>query len=158
MASKGRTASTDQLVPDIRYNSLLLSKFINCLMRDGKKATAVRVVYGALDQIKKRMPDVDPLEVFNGAIENVKPTLEVRSKRVGGANYQVPVPVKRERQQSLSIRWILIAIRSKGGRPTYQRLADELMAAFRKEGEAIAKREQTLKMAEANKAFSHFAW
>ena len=158
MASKGRTASADQLVPDIRYNSLLLSKFINCLMHDGKKATAVRVVYGALDQIKKRMPDVDPIEVFNGAIENVKPTLEVRSKRVGGANYQVPVPVKRERQQSLSIRWILVAIRSKGGRPTYQRLADELMAAFRKEGEAIAKREQTLKMAEANKAFSHFAW
>ena len=158
MSSKGRTASADQLVPDIRYNSLLLSKFINCLMHDGKKATAVRVVYGALDQIKKRMPDVDPIEVFNGAIENVKPTLEVRSKRVGGANYQVPVPVKRERQQSLSIRWILVAIRSKGGRPTYQRLADELMAAFRKEGEAIAKREQTLKMAEANKAFSHFAW
>ena len=158
MASKGRTASADQLVPDIRYNSLLLSKFINCLMHDGKKATAVRVVYGAFDQIKKRMPDVDPHEVFNGAIENVKPTLEVRSKRVGGANYQVPVPVKRERQQSLSIRWILVAIRSKGGRPTYQRLADELMAAYRKEGEAIAKREQTLKMAEANKAFSHFAW
>lgn len=158
MASKGRTASVDQLVPDIRYNSLLLSKFINCLMHDGKKATAVRVVYNALDQVKKRMPDVDPIEVFNGAIENVKPTLEVRSKRVGGANYQVPVPVKRERQQSLSIRWILIAIRSKGGRPTYQRLADELMAAYRKEGEAIAKREQTLKMAEANKAFSHFAW
>jgi small subunit ribosomal protein S7 len=158
MASKGRTASVETLVPDIRYNSLLLSKFINCLMRDGKKATAVRVVYNALDQVKKRMPDVDPIEVFNGAIENVKPTLEVRSKRVGGANYQVPVPVKRERQQSLSIRWILVAIRSKGGRPTYQRLADEFMAAYRKEGEAIAKREQTLKMAEANKAFSHFAW
>lgn len=158
MASKGRTASIESLVPDIRYNSLLLSKFINCLMRDGKKATATRVVYDALDQIKKRMPDIDPIEVFNVALENVKPTLEVRSRRVGGANYQVPVPVKKERQQSLSIRWILLAIRSKGGRPTYQRLADELMAAFRKEGEAIAKREQTLKMAEANKAFSHFAW
>jgi small subunit ribosomal protein S7 len=158
MARKGRTASADNLKPDTRYNSVLLSKFINCLMHDGKKATAVRVVYGALDQIKKRLPDADPIEIFNGAIENVKPTLEVRSKRVGGANYQVPVPVKRERQQSLSIRWILVAIRSKGGRPTYQRLADELMAAYRKEGEAIAKREQTLKMAEANKAFSHFAW
>jgi small subunit ribosomal protein S7 len=158
MGSKNRTASVDQLVPDVRYNSLLISKFINCLMRDGKKATATRVVYNALEQCKKRMPDVDPVELFNVAVENVKPTLEVRSRRVGGANYQVPVPVKKERQQSLSIRWILIAIRSKGGRPTYQRLADELMAAFRKEGEAIAKREQTLKMAEANKAFSHFAW
>jgi small subunit ribosomal protein S7 len=158
MGSKNRTASADTLVPDVRYNSLLISKFINCLMRDGKKATATRVVYDALEQVKKRMPDVDPVEVFNVAVENVKPTLEVRSRRVGGANYQVPVPVKKERQQSLSFRWILIAIRSKGGRPTYQRLADELMAAFRKEGEAIAKREQTLKMAEANKAFSHFAW
>jgi small subunit ribosomal protein S7 len=158
MGSKNRTASADQLTPDVRYNSLLISKFINCLMRDGKKATATRVVYDALEQVKKRMPDVDPVEVFNGAVENVKPTLEVRSRRVGGANYQVPVPVKKERQQSLSFRWILLAIRSKGGRPTYQRLADELMAAYRKEGEAIAKREQTLKMAEANKAFSHFAW
>jgi small subunit ribosomal protein S7 len=158
MGSKNRTASQDQLTPDVRYNSILISKFINCLMRDGKKATATRVVYDALEQVKKRMPDVDPVEVFNVAVENVKPTLEVRSRRVGGANYQVPVPVKKERQQSLSIRWILVAIRSKGGRPTFQRLADELMAAFRKEGEAIAKREQTLKMAEANKAFSHFAW
>ena len=158
MASKGRTASADTLKPDMRYNSILVSKFINCLMRDGKKATATRAVYDAMDQIKKRMPDIDPVEVFTVAVENVKPTLEVRSRRVGGANYQVPVPVKRERQQSLSIRWILAAIRAKGGRPISMRLADELMAAFRKEGEAISKREQTLKMAEANKAFSHFAW
>jgi small subunit ribosomal protein S7 len=158
MASKSRTASYDKLIPDTRYNSLLLSKFINCLMHDGKKATATRVVYDALEQVKKRMPDADPIEIFTTAVENVKPTLEVRSRRVGGANYQVPVPVKKERQQSLSFRWILLAIRSKGGRPTFQKLADELMAAYRKEGEAIAKREQTLKMAEANKAFSHFAW
>jgi small subunit ribosomal protein S7 len=158
MGTKARTASADQLAPDVRYNSLLVSKFINCLMRDGKKATATRVVYDALDQIKKRMPDADPVEVFTQAVENVKPSLEVRSRRVGGANYQVPMQVKRERQQSLAIRWILAAIRAKTGRPTSLRLADELMAAFRREGEAMSKREQTIKMAEANKAFSHFAW
>jgi small subunit ribosomal protein S7 len=157
MASS-RTASYTKLLPDVRHNSLLLSKFINCLMLDGKKSRATRVVYGALEQIKKRMPDIDPIEVFTGAIENVKPTLEVRSRRVGGANYQVPMQVKPGRQQSLAIRWILAAIRAKAGRGTDLILADELMAAFRREGEAMAKREQTIKMAEANKAFSHFAW
>ena len=157
MASS-RTASYTKLIPDTRHNSLLLSKFINCLMHDGKKATATRVVYGALEQIKKRMPDVDPIEVFNGAVENVKPTLEVRSRRVGGANYQVPMQVKPRRQQSLAMRWILAAIRAKTGRPMHLILADELMAAYRREGEAMAKREQTIKMADANKAFSHFAW
>jgi small subunit ribosomal protein S7 len=158
MASKSRTASYDKLMPDTRYGSLLLSKFINCLMYDGKKATATRVVYDALDQIKKRMPDVPPVEVFTQALNNIKPTLEVRSRRVGGANYQVPMQVKAKRQESLAIRWLLAAIRAKAGRPTHQRLADELMAAYRREGEAMAKREQTIKMAEANKAFSHFAW
>jgi small subunit ribosomal protein S7 len=158
MASKSRTASYDKLAPDTRYQSLLVSKFINCIMYDGKKATATRVVYDAFEQIKKRMPDVDPVEVFTGAINNVKPTLEVRSRRVGGANYQVPMQVKAKRQESLAIRWILAAIRAKAGRPTSLRLADELMAAYRREGEAMAKREQTIKMAEANKAFSHFAW
>ena len=158
MGSKARTASYDKLVPDVRYNSILVSKFINCLMRDGKKATATRVVYDAMDQIKKRMPDIDPVEVFTTAVGNVKPALEVRSRRVGGANYQVPMQVKSKRQESLAIRWILAAIRAKTGRPTSLRLADELMAAFRREGEAMSKREQTIKMAEANKAFSHFAW
>ena len=152
------TASKTTLKPDPRYQSILASKFINCLMWDGKKAVATRVVYDALDQIKKRMPDVDPIEVFKGAIENVKPTLEVRSRRVGGANYQVPMQVRPGRQQSLAMRWILAAIRAKTGRATSMILADELMAAFRREGEAMAKREQTIKMAEANKAFSHFAW
>ncbi len=157
MASS-RTASYTTLIPDTRYQSLLLSKFINCLMLDGKKSTATRVVYGALEQIKRRMPDIEPIEVFNGAIENVKPSLEVRSRRVGGANYQVPMQVKPRRQQSLAMRWILAAIRSKTGRPMHLILADELMAAYRREGEAMSKREQTIKMAEANKAFSHFAW
>ena len=158
MGTKKFTASKDTLVPDVRYSSLLASKFINCLMYDGKKSTATRVFYGAMDQIKKRMPDVDPIEIFKQAIENVKPSLEVRSRRVGGANYQVPMQVRPQRQQSLSIRWIIAAIRSKTGRPTYLILADELMAAARREGEAMAKRENTIKMADANKAFSHFAW
>jgi len=158
MGTKARTASYEKMAPDIRFNSLLLSKFINCLMHDGKKSVATRIVYDAMDLIKKRIPDADPIEVFKAAIDNVKPALEVRSRRVGGANYQVPMQVKPQRQQSLAIRWLLIAIRSKAGRPTFQRLADELIAASRREGEAMAKREQTVKMAEANKAFSHFAW
>ncbi len=156
--AKNRTASYTHLMPDVRFNSLLVSKFINCMMWCGKKATATRIFYDAMDQIKKRMPDVDPVDVFTQAVENVKPTVEVRSRRVGGANYQVPMQVKRERQQSLSIRWLLAAARGKAGRPMYLRLADEFMAAYRREGEAMSKREQTIKMAEANKAFSHFAW
>ena len=158
MATKGRTASYDKLIPDTRYGSLLASKFINCLMHDGKKATATRVFYDALDQIKKRMPDIDPIQVFTDALNNVKPSLEVRSRRVGGANYQVPMQVKSKRAESLAIRWILAAIRGKKGRATYIKLAEELMAAFQRQGEAMSKREQTIKMAEANKAFSHFAW
>ena len=156
--SKSFTASYTHLKPDLRFNSELVSKFINCLMWDGKKATATRLFYDAMDQIKKRMPDVEPIEVFKGAVENIKPSLEVRSRRVGGANYQVPMQVRPHRQQSLAIRWIIGACRGKKGRPTFLRLADELMAAYRREGEAMAKREQTIKMAEANKAFSHFAW
>src|SRR5919197_5891197 len=119
MGAKTRTASYDKLAPDTRYNSLLVSKFINCLMHDGKKSVATRVVYDALDQIKKRMPDNDPVQVFTEAINNVKPSLEVRSRRVGGANYQVPMQVKRERQQSLSIRWLIGASRGKAGKPMY---------------------------------------
>ncbi|CAN5195359.1 30S ribosomal protein S7 [soil metagenome] len=158
MGRKSYTASYTKMLPDTRYNSLLVSKVINCFMWSGKKSVATRLIYDAMEQIKKRMPDTDPLEVFTVAIENIKPTLEVRSRRVGGANYQVPMQVKAKRQQSLAIRWLVAAIRAKAGRPTHLRLADELMAAFRREGEAMAKREQTIKMAEANKAFSHFAW
>src|SRR5436190_11680418 len=157
MARK-RTASADTLKADPRFNSKLASKFINCLMWGGKKATAMRIFYGALDQIKKRMPDADPIAVFNEAVEHVKPTVEVRSKRVGGATYQVPMQVNKTRQQSLAIRWLIGASRSKAGRPMFLRLADELMAAYRREGEAMTKRENTIKMADANKAFAHFAW
>ena len=157
MARK-RTASYTMLKPDPRYSSKLATKFMNCLMWEGKKATAMRIFYGALDQIKKRMPDLEPIDVFNQAVEHVKPSVEVRSKRVGGATYQVPMQVNRKRQQSLAIRWILGASRAKAGRPMFLRLADELMAAYRREGEAMTKRENTIKMADSNKAFAHFAW
>src|SRR3954465_13380501 len=157
MARK-RTARISTLQPDPQYGSKPAPKFINCLMWQGKKATAMRIFYGALDQIKKRMPDANPIDVFTQAVEHVKPTVEVRSKRVGGATYQVPMQVNKTRQQSLSIRWLIGASRGKAGRPMFLRLADELMAAYRREGEAMTKRENTIKMAEANKAFSHFAW
>src|SRR3984957_10546557 len=127
-----RTASAETLKADPRYNSKLASKFVNCLMWQGKKGTAERIFYGALDQIKKRMPDADPIEVFNQAVEHVKPTVEVRSKRVGGATYQVPMQVNKIRQQSLAIRWLINASRAKTGRPMYLRLADEFMAAYRR--------------------------
>jgi small subunit ribosomal protein S7 len=155
---KRATASAETLKPDPVYGSELASKFINCLMYEGKKATAMRVFYGAMNQIKKRMPDANPIEIFSIAVENVKPTVEVRSKRVGGATYQVPMAVNKKRQQSLAIRWILGASRGKSGRPMFLRLADELMAAYRREGEAMTKRENTIKMADSNKAFAHFAW
>ncbi|HYV35177.1 MAG TPA: 30S ribosomal protein S7 [Gemmataceae bacterium] len=157
MARK-RTASYTTLMPDPVYGSKLASKFMNCLMWQGKKATSMRIFYGAMDQIKKRMADANPIDVFTQAVENVKPTVEVRSKRVGGATYQVPMQVNKTRQQSLAIRWIIGASRGKAGRPMFLRLADELMAAYRREGEAMTKRENTIKMAESNKAFAHFAW
>ena len=153
-----RTASVTTLQPDPVYGSKLASKFINCLMWQGKKATAQRIFYDALEQIKKRIPDANPIDVFTQAVENVKPTVEVRSKRVGGATYQVPMQVNRSRQQSLSIRWIINASRAKAGRPMFIRLAEELLAAYRREGEAMTKRENTIKMADSNKAFAHFAW
>ena len=152
------TSSRSQMKPDLKFDSMLASKFINCLMWDGKKTVAQKVFYDALDEIKKRMPDEEPIEVFTQAVENVKPFIEVRSKRVGGASYQVPMQVNRNRQQSLGIRWLLMAIREKTGRPTHLRLADELIAAYNREGVAMTRRENTHRMAEANKAFAHFAW
>ncbi len=135
-----RTASAETLKPDPQYGSKLASKFINCLMWQGKKGTAERIFYDALEQIKKRMPDANPIDVFTQAVEHVKPTVEVRSKRVGGATYQVPMQVNKTRQQSLAIRWIIGAARGKAGRPMFLRLADEFMAAYRREGEAMTKR------------------
>ncbi len=158
MAFKKFTASEKILKPDPRFNSKLVSKFVNCLMWDGKKSVAQKVFYDAMDTIGKKMKEVPQLEVFETAVNNVKPFVEVRSRRVGGANYQVPMQVNRRRQQSLAFRWLLAACRETGGRPMADRLADELMAAYRKEGKAMATRDQTHRMAEANKAFAHFAW
>jgi len=152
------TASRKQLKPDPRYGSLLASKFINCLMQGGKKSVAQKVFYDALDILKERIPEEEPIEIFNQAIENVKPGIEVRSKRVGGSTYQVPMQVNRVRQQSLSFRWILTAVHDKKGRPTCQKLADELGSAYKREGAAMTRRENVHRMADANKAFAHFAW
>jgi len=156
--AKRFTASSTQLIPDARFGSKLASKFINCLMYDGKKSTAERVFYNALEILGEKVPDVEPIQVFEEAVENVKPSIEVRSKRVGGATYQVPMPVHAKRQQSLSIRWILEACRGKTGRPMHERLAEELLAAYKREGASMSKREQIHRMADANKAFAHFAW
>lgn len=152
------TSSRSQLKPDPKFNSILASKFVNCLMLDGKKSTALRILYDAFDNLQKRIPDKEPIEVFHEALENIKPQIEVRSKRVGGASYQVPMQVNKARQQSLAIRWLLMAVRDKKGRPTHIKLADELFAAYNKEGAAMTRRENTHRMAEANKAFAHFAW
>jgi small subunit ribosomal protein S7 len=152
------TASRKQLKPDPRHGSLLASKFVNCLMHEGKKSVALGVFYDALELIKKRIPDKEPIDVFTQAVDNVKPSIEVRSKRVGGAAYQVPMQVNRTRQQSLAIRWILMAVREKKGRATAQKLSDELVAAYNREGTAVTRRENVHRMADANKAFAHFAW
>lgn len=156
--SKRFTASREQLQPDPRYGSELASKFINCLMYDGKKSVAQRVFYDAMEIVDDKVTDAEPIEVFLQAIDNIKPAVEVRSKRVGGATYQVPTPVNPKRQTTLAIRWVLEAIRAKRGRPTHLRLADEVMAAYRREGASMTKRENVHRMAEANKAFAHFAW
>ena len=156
--AKRFTASEAQLKPDPVYNSKLVSKFVNCLMLDGKKSIAQKVFYDAMDVIKKKVKDVEPLEVFETAINNVRPMLEVRSKRVGGASYQVPMQVRSKRQQSLAFRWILAAARGKKGKPMKIRLATELMDAYKKEGNAMSTRENVHRMAEENKAFAHFAW
>ncbi len=158
MAYKRFTASTKQLAPDPRYKSKLVGKFINCFMLAGKKSTAQRFFYSAMDIIGEKIKDVPPLEVFEKAIDNVRPLIEVRSKRVGGANYQVPMQVNRKRQLSLAIRWIRNAVRAGKGQPIHIRLANELMNAYRGEGTAMTTRTNIHRMAEANKAFAHFAW
>ncbi len=146
------------LKPDPKYNSKLIAKFINCVMWDGRKSVAQKLVYDALDLVGQRIKDRPPEEIFTVAVNNVKPLVEVRSKRVGGATYQVPIEVNRRRQQSLAFRWILDVIRKKKGRPAHRSLADEIIAAFNKEGAAMTTRENTHKMADANKMNAHFAW
>ena len=155
---KKPTASVATLKPDPRFKDNLVSKFVNCLMHGVKKNEAQAAFYRAMDIIEEKMKGKDPLEIFKTALENVKPVIEVRSKRVGGATYQVPMEVNRKRQQSLAIRWVLEAVRAKKGRPIHLSLAEEFMAAFAKEGTAYTARENVHKMAEVNKAFAHFAW
>lgn len=157
MALKYRSPAVYQK-PDVRYSDALASKFINCLMVDGKKSTAEAVFYGALEILRKRIDGVEPIEVFRQAVNNVKPKIEVRSKRVGGATYQVPMQIAPNRAQALAIRWILAAARGRKGRPMDRRLADELSDAYNRQGTSFTQRENMHKMAEANKAFAHFAW
>ena len=143
---------------DPRYDSLTLGKFINYVMWDGKKNTARTVVYDMLDFIKEKTGNENPIEVFDTAIKNVSPQVEVRSRRVGGANYQVPYEIRQERRTFLAMNWIIGAARNKKGKPMHLKLSDEILAAVKGEGEAMKKRENTHKMAEANKAFAHMAW
>lgn len=153
-----KVKSKNEIKPDFIYNSLLLEKFINYVMKNGKKSLARRIVYKTLDEIKKKTKAENPLEIFELAIKNASPLLEVKSRRVGGANYQVPIEVRPDRKTTLAIRWILEATRSKKGSAMIKRLTEELIAASKNEGSAIKKKENVHKMAEANRAFAHFAW
>ena len=145
-------------MPDPKYRSKLLGKFINMVMERGKKSVAEHIVYGALDIIKSKISDQDPLEVMKQAIENARPLLEVKSRRIGGATYQVPVEVKLERGRFMAMRWIRDFARNQKGKPMREKIADELLNAYKKDGPSIKKREDTHKMAEANKAFAHYRW
>lgn len=147
-----------KIEPDYTYDSVKVSKFINYVMESGKKNTATTVVYDALNLLKEKAKTENPVEIFEMALKNTAPMMEVRSRRVGGANYQVPREVRPERRQALSMKWIVEAARSKKGQPMAAKLADEIIMASKNEGEAVKKRENTHKMAEANKAFAHFAW
>lgn len=147
-----------RIAPDARYNSERVEKFINCVMLDGRKETARKVVYDAFEEVKKIAQTEVPLEVFEEAMRNVGPSVEVRSRRVGGANYQVPREVRPERRQALAMRWIINAARAKSGGPVAKFLAQEIIAASKNEGTAFKKKEDTHRMAEANRAFAHFAW
>ncbi len=146
------------LRPDAQFDSLKVSKFINYVMQEGKKNTARTIVYDCMNAIKEQAKTENPIEVFELALKNTTPAMEVRSRRVGGANYQVPREVRPERKNSLSMKWIVEAARGKKGKPMHLKLADEIIAASKNEGEAVKKRENVHKMAEANKAFAHFAW
>ena len=155
---RGKLKAKTPLVPDLIYKSVKVSKFVNYIMEAGKKTIARKIVHNMMTEIKEKTKTANPLEIFELALSNTAPNVEVRSKRVGGANYQVPVEVRPERRAALSMKWIIEAARSKKGAPIHKKLADEVIAASKGEGEAIKKKENTLRMAEANKAFAHFAW
>ncbi len=155
--SRRRAATKREIIPDAKFGDVVLSKFMNCLMIQGKKSLAEIIVYGAFDRINDRSRE-DPLKVFHEALDNVRPQLEVKSRRVGGATYQVPIEVRPDRAQALAIRWIIGTARARSENTMRERLAGELMDASQNRGAAVKKREDTHRMAEANKAFSHYRW
>ena len=155
--SRRRRPQKREILPDAKYGDLIIAKFMNCLMYDGKKSAAEHIVDGALQTIEQRTKS-DPLKLIHAALENVSPAIEVRSRRVGGATYQVPVEVRIERRQALAIRWIINASRARNEQTMQQRLSGELLDAANNRGTAVKKREDTHKMAEANRAFSHYRW
>ena len=157
--SRRHSAEKREVLPDQKFGDIVLSRFMNVLMYDGKKSTAEGIVYAAMDTLKRRAgANADPLRVFHEAMDNVKPAVEVRSRRVGGATYQVPVEVRPERRQALAIRWLIESARKRGESTMEERLSGELMDAANNRGAAVKKREDTHRMAEANKAFSHYRW
>ncbi|WP_137177964.1 30S ribosomal protein S7 [Roseomonas sp. AR75] len=157
--SRRHRAEKREVLPDPKFGDIVLSRFMNVLMYDGKKSVAENIVYGAMDTLKRKGgANADPLRLFHEAMENVKPAIEVRSRRVGGATYQVPVEVRPERRQALAIRWLIEAARKRGENTMEDRLSAELMDAANNRGTAVKKREDTHRMAEANKAFSHYRW
>ena len=155
--SRRHRAEKREINPDPKFGDLVVSKFMNSLMKDGKKSSAESIVYGAFDIIEERTKQ-DPIQVFHGALDNIRPAVEVRSRRVGGATYQVPVEVRTERQQALAIRWLIDAARKRGEQTMVGRLSGELMDAMNGRGQAVKKREDTHRMADANRAFSHYRW
>ncbi len=155
--SRRHRAEKREVIPDPKFGDLVVSKFMNSLMLDGKKSAAERIVYGAFDLVESRVKQ-DPVGVFHAALENIRPSVEVRSRRVGGATYQVPVEVRTERQQALAIRWLIESSRKRGENTMIERLSGELLDASNGRGQAVKKREDTHRMAEANRAFSHYRW
>ena len=155
--SRRRAAEKRSILPDAKFSDLVLAKFINCLMIQGKRSTAEKIVYSALETLSDRSGG-DPLKTFHDALDNVKPSVEVRSRRVGGATYQVPVEVRNDRRQALAIRWIIETARSRSENTMTDRLSNELLDAANNRGNAVKKREDTHRMADANKAFSHYRW
>ena len=155
--SRRHKAEKREVNPDPKFNDLIVSKFMNSIMKEGKKSVAERIVYGALDRMQSRAKS-DPIQLFHAALDNVMPAVEVRSRRVGGATYQVPVEVRNERRQALAIRWLISAARGRNENTMEERLSGELLDAANNRGTAVKKREDTHKMAEANRAFSHYRW
>jgi len=156
--SRRRAADKREVLPDAKFGDHVLAKFISCLMYDGKRSVAETIVYDALDRVGKRAGGQDPVKMFHDALTNVRPSVEVRSRRVGGATYQVPVEVRPERSQALAIRWLIGAARSRSENTMQERLSNELLDAANNRGSAVKKREDTHRMADANKAFSHYRW